>query len=1223
MALRKFTCAILTIILVLQGLFVVPVNAVSVTVPKYISYSGQLTDSDDEALSGSYSMVFTIYDTLIGGSSLWTETQTITVTNGFFSASLGSETALTLDFDKQYWISLNVSSDGEMSPRQPVNSVAYSYVSDVAYGAYVTTTAPTASAGLLYYDTDDGNLYVYDAIQSSWVDATATTTDGTTEDAIRRWNGTSWVEETSFNVDSSGNVSSTADIVLRDSSSDIQILESSGGTYFGKLDVGDLSADSTFTFSGGSGTVLTSDNYDDTLDNIYLLGSGNLSGISSTSTARSNLELSQSDIPEFAGIAVTGDVTSTESGIDWDLVDNTSEAISFDSVGKTGIMSIVTFDGSEGVVMSGTLNVQGTTNFSSDILTTGAAIDWDIIGNTSSALSFDSSSLDGLLEFDTTTGHERIMTSGDLLVTGTTTLSATTIADDVIFDFVGSNDYWISEFASEAIMSIGRGSTVGTNPIMSFYGFADIVGIGTSTLSAYSGNSLVVGGTLAIEAGQSSPPTTGDSGLVRVFSDDQDTLKAIFPDNSVESLIDPFTEASNAVDEYNTEHRFGFGTTTPHSRLHVQGLGGFEDDESFTGSFLPTGWTSPGTSNVIWTKDTGTGYEDSASAKSGTITASQTSYLEYTVTYPSLGDIEFWWKVSSEENYDKLVFCYDPGTCTISTGQSQESISGEVGWARVVYPVTAGEHTFRWLYGKDPSVDTGSDAGWVDNISFNVASTTAAAFIVDGKVGIGTTTPVGMLHIEGDYGVVVGNPTGGDKGAGTINAGAVYDDNSQLSDYVFDKYFDGVVRDEDQDLHGEYEILSLDQLGDFVEENRHLPTIEGREEWKEKGGFSLGALASQLWQTTETNALYITELNTGIEEQKIALESMGEFEDIVALLDEKYLQLESDLIAQMELTDNKIAALTTQDLEFTTSIDALQLSVSDLQASTLDFSSSTNISVTSVIQDVSSLHDIDASIFSRLLEVESFVSTTNNTIVEPTISVEETSSTDILAGAAKIISGFSGVEIAFDAPFSLTPIITVTQAGGSPTPFVLADISKSGFKIDVIDYASSDILFNWIVAAVEEPELHVSNGATTAYTLSVEELLSEQGPETTIENVDPEETCNTCEEEEETVQSEVDSVTSTEDILTPIIEVESTSTTVDVVEDQPEAELPTVEVDLLTVEPTVIEEEQEEEVILPEVEELIVEELLTEPEEEVIEEVLEEVPEEIIIEEPVEESSNE
>ncbi len=42
-------------------------------------------------------------------------------------------------------------------------------------------------------------------------------------------------------------------------------------------------------------------------------------------------------------------------------------------------------------------------------------------------------------------------------------------------------------------------------------------------------------------------------------------------------------------------------------------------------------------------------------------------------------------------------------------------------------------------------------------------------------------------------GVEVGSPTGGDKGAGTINAQAVYDDNTLLTCYVFDQALDGAI----------------------------------------------------------------------------------------------------------------------------------------------------------------------------------------------------------------------------------------------------------------------------------------------------------------------------------------------------------------------------------------------------------------------------------------------
>ncbi|MBD3373417.1 hypothetical protein GF406_00140 [candidate division KSB1 bacterium] len=124
---------------------------------------------------------------------------------------------------------------------------------------------------------------------------------------------------------------------------------------------------------------------------------------------------------------------------------------------------------------------------------------------------------------------------------------------------------------------------------------------------------------------------------------------------------------------------------------------------------------------------------------------------------------------------------------------------------------------------------------------------------------------VGNAYIE-NGGMLVGNASGGLKGSGTLNAQAVYDDNVQITDYVFDKYFDGRVRPEDQYRHGDYAMLSLEEMAEFVENERHLPTIIGREEWNREGKSSVGSLINQIWETVETQSLYIIELKTEIDQ---------------------------------------------------------------------------------------------------------------------------------------------------------------------------------------------------------------------------------------------------------------------------------------------------------------------------------------------------------------------
>lgn len=100
------------------------------------------------------------------------------------------------------------------------------------------------------------------------------------------------------------------------------------------------------------------------------------------------------------------------------------------------------------------------------------------------------------------------------------------------------------------------------------------------------------------------------------------------------------------------------------------------------------------------------------------------------------------------------------------------------------------------------------------------------------------------------------------RGPGTIAAqGGVYDDTILLSDHVFDRHFDGQVMPSDATRYGGQRNLSVPEMAAYTEENRHLPTMKGRAEWQAHGGFGLGDITNQLWVTTETQAVYLLELN--------------------------------------------------------------------------------------------------------------------------------------------------------------------------------------------------------------------------------------------------------------------------------------------------------------------------------------------------------------------------
>jgi hypothetical protein len=78
--------------------------------PLVIDFQGKLVFAGNESLvTGSRSINFSIYDAASGGSPLWTETQTVSVSNGIFNALLGGSVSLaSVPFNRALWLQLNV-----------------------------------------------------------------------------------------------------------------------------------------------------------------------------------------------------------------------------------------------------------------------------------------------------------------------------------------------------------------------------------------------------------------------------------------------------------------------------------------------------------------------------------------------------------------------------------------------------------------------------------------------------------------------------------------------------------------------------------------------------------------------------------------------------------------------------------------------------------------------------------------------------------------------------------------------------------------------------------------------------------------------------------------------------------------------------------------------------------------------------------------------------------
>lgn len=103
-------------------------------------------------------------------------------------------------------------------------------------------------------------------------------------------------------------------------------------------------------------------------------------------------------------------------------------------------------------------------------------------------------------------------------------------------------------------------------------------------------------------------------------------------------------------------------------------------------------------------------------AGSGPIGNGQRSGLTVTLVTGG-GNLTFTRAVSSEANFDFLRLYIDGRVARDINGQPTEW-SGDVPFGTVVVPISAGHHTFTWVYEKDASGAAGLDRAFVDDISF-------------------------------------------------------------------------------------------------------------------------------------------------------------------------------------------------------------------------------------------------------------------------------------------------------------------------------------------------------------------------------------------------------------------------------------------------------------------------------------------------------------------------
>lgn len=213
----------------------------------------------------------------------------------------------------------------------------------------------------------------------------------------------------------------------------------------------------------------------------------------------------------------------------------------------------------------------------------------------------------------------------------------------------------------------------------------------------------------------------------------------------------------------------------------------------------------------------------------------------------------------------------------------------------------------------------GKDTGGAARDSINITSVvvTQGAANVKSKLIFLTSqsTPLDSAEMTIDGGVILGNPTGGAKGVGTLNATAVYDDNVLLTCYVIDAALDGrvdmakwdakvpnriipakttMVDDTDAALDQEgnyptkvvelepeaveerihkdarkfasrlgteYDPLNIDAYAAHWKTKRHLTSMPNEERFDHEAGLPAGTWIQRLIETVEIQAVHIETLN--------------------------------------------------------------------------------------------------------------------------------------------------------------------------------------------------------------------------------------------------------------------------------------------------------------------------------------------------------------------------
>ncbi|HKU18155.1 MAG TPA: hypothetical protein VJP80_02670 [Candidatus Saccharimonadales bacterium] len=499
----------------------------SATVTPYISFQGKLTNTDGTNVGdGSYSVVFSIYTVSSGGSAVWSETKSVTVSGGLFQTNLGDTTSLpgSVNFNSSsLYLGIKVGSDAEMTPRIQLTAAPQAFNADMLDGI--------DSSGFVQLSPgsqQSGNINVSGTVTSGAVNGLtlAQAADGFTV-AGGTTSRTLTVQGANITIGSTIQPTSAGALSIQSNGANALNLDAGGaaainigvnGTSVNGINIGNATSNPNIAFSGSgsfgttTGAVNLNGNTTVVSGKNLTITSGSFSQTFSATTASNAHAIAVTNANTGAGVAINGiNLTPTNnatpsSGTNSMNVINfaagsalggsdQTNGISFASAtGYTNFISSPSFMLSSSGAISGvtTISTSSTINsntFSSSTLTFGAASTATVQSAASQALTITANAAStwstsaGTLTIQSGSGTVSLGSSTVLNASGALTINsgaATTLTVDS--GTTGALNLGTSANAK----TITIGNTTGATTI------ANLVGAGTNAFSVQGPSSAVL-----------------------------------------------------------------------------------------------------------------------------------------------------------------------------------------------------------------------------------------------------------------------------------------------------------------------------------------------------------------------------------------------------------------------------------------------------------------------------------------------------------------------------------------------------------------------------------------------------------------------------------------------------------------------------------------------------------------------------------------------------------